>query len=166
MLVVFSPQLYVTFWALSMFDLYVPSERYEQELSKLKQQQAQLDDNKDMVCHALKRADLRFLIESILSFMWSFITFVLVTNVKQNKSEMMLCYKINRFKRDYAEKSCFSFVMILILKEHFWWMYNRFSVPSSTVIAGDLKLTFFVIVLLSCSLSARKRKRKKDVLFW
>ena len=45
----FSPQLYVTFWALSMFDLYVPSERYEQELSKLKQQQAQLDDNKDMV---------------------------------------------------------------------------------------------------------------------
>lgn len=52
-----------------MFDLYVPSERYEQELSKLKQQQAQLDDNKDMVCHALNRADLRFLIESILSFM-------------------------------------------------------------------------------------------------
>lgn len=46
---VFSPQLYVTFWALSMFDLYVPTERYEQELSKLKQQQAQLDDNKDMV---------------------------------------------------------------------------------------------------------------------
>ncbi|RMX55597.1 hypothetical protein pdam_00001751, partial [Pocillopora damicornis] len=43
-----SPQLYVTFWALSMFDLYVPSERYEQELNKLKQQQAQLDDNKDM----------------------------------------------------------------------------------------------------------------------
>ena len=59
----------MTFWALSMFDLYVPSERYEQELSKLKQQQAQLDDNKDMVCHALNRADLRFLIESILSFM-------------------------------------------------------------------------------------------------
>ena len=53
LLVVFSPQLYVTFWALSMFDLYVPSERYEQELSKLKQQQAQLDDNKDMVCPAL-----------------------------------------------------------------------------------------------------------------
>ena len=52
-LVVFSPQLYVTFWALSMFDLYVPTERYEQELSKLKQQQAQLDDNKDMVCPAL-----------------------------------------------------------------------------------------------------------------
>ena len=55
LLVVFSPQLYVTFWALSMFDLYVPSERYEQELSKLKQQQAQLDDNKDMVCPALFR---------------------------------------------------------------------------------------------------------------
>ena len=36
-----------------MFDLYVPSERYEQELNKLKQQQAQLDDNKDMVCLAL-----------------------------------------------------------------------------------------------------------------
>jgi len=58
-----------------MFDLYVPSERYEQELSKLKQQQAQLDDNKDMVRPALNRVDLRFLMESILSFMWSFITF-------------------------------------------------------------------------------------------
>lgn len=32
-----------------MFDLYVPSERYEQELNKLKQQLAQLEDNKDMV---------------------------------------------------------------------------------------------------------------------
>lgn len=50
----FSPQLYVTFWALSMFDLYVPSERYEQELNKLKQQQAQLDDNKDMVSFIIK----------------------------------------------------------------------------------------------------------------
>ncbi|KAK2556060.1 THO complex subunit 2 [Acropora cervicornis] len=43
-----SPQLYVTFWALSMFDLYVPTERYEQELNKLKLQVAQLEDNKDM----------------------------------------------------------------------------------------------------------------------
>ncbi|XP_044176473.1 THO complex subunit 2-like isoform X1 [Acropora millepora] len=43
-----SPQLYVTFWALSMFDLYVPTERYEQELNKLKLQLAQLEDNKDM----------------------------------------------------------------------------------------------------------------------
>ena len=46
---IFSPQLYVTFWALSMYDLYVPLERYEQELTKLKQQLTQLDDNKDMV---------------------------------------------------------------------------------------------------------------------
>ena len=44
----------MTFWALSMFDLYVPSERYEQELNKLKQQQAQLDDNKDMVSSIIK----------------------------------------------------------------------------------------------------------------
>ena len=44
-----SPQLYVTFWALCMFDLHVPTERYEQELSKLKQQQNELDDNKEMV---------------------------------------------------------------------------------------------------------------------
>lgn len=48
---VFSPQLYVTFWALSMYDLYVPLERYEHELTKLKQQLTQLDDNKDMVCY-------------------------------------------------------------------------------------------------------------------
>lgn len=43
--------MYVTFWALSMYDLYVPLERYDQELTKLKQQLAQLDDNKDMVCY-------------------------------------------------------------------------------------------------------------------
>ena len=49
MVCVCSPQLYVTFWALSMFDLYVPTERYEQELNKLKLQLAQLEDNKDMV---------------------------------------------------------------------------------------------------------------------
>lgn len=41
----------MTFWALSMYDLYVPLERYDQELTKLKQQLAQLDDNKDMVCY-------------------------------------------------------------------------------------------------------------------
>ena len=34
-----------------MYDLYVPLERYEQELTKLKQQLTQLDDNKDMVCY-------------------------------------------------------------------------------------------------------------------
>ena len=59
----FSPQLYVTFWALSMFDLYVPSERYEQELNKLKQQQAQLDDNKDMVSFIIKQKVLKSLIK-------------------------------------------------------------------------------------------------------
>lgn len=55
-----SPQLYVTFWALSMYDLYVPLERYEQELTKVKQQLTQLDDNKDMPVSKKKKEKERY----------------------------------------------------------------------------------------------------------
>ncbi|XP_064481885.1 THO complex subunit 2-like isoform X2 [Ornithodoros turicata] len=44
-----SPQFYVTFWSLSMYDLHVPSSSYDREIKKLKQQVAQIEDNKDMV---------------------------------------------------------------------------------------------------------------------
>lgn len=112
--VVFSPQLYVTFWALSMFDLYVPSERYEQELSKLKQQQAQLDDNKDMVCSAMIKVDLSFLSPFCLScdLLLLQILHVLVTCMKQNTSEMMLCFKSNRLKYNLCCENLFTIVMI------------------------------------------------------
>lgn len=45
-----SPQFLVTFWSLSMYDLYVPGESYQREISKLKQLAAQTADSKDMVC--------------------------------------------------------------------------------------------------------------------
>lgn len=44
-----SPQFLVTFWSLSMYDLYVPVESYQREISKLKQLAAQSADSKDMV---------------------------------------------------------------------------------------------------------------------
>jgi len=44
-----SPQFLVTFWSLSMYDLYVPVESYQREISKLKQLAAQTADSKDMV---------------------------------------------------------------------------------------------------------------------
>ena len=47
----FSPQLYVTFWSLAMYDLNVPLERYEVEMNKLKLTQSQLDDNKEIVSY-------------------------------------------------------------------------------------------------------------------
>ena len=75
-----------------MFDLYVPSERYEQELSKLKQQQAQLDDNKDMVCPALFWVHFTCL---VIFYYFKF-PMGLVTYMKQNTSKMLLCYKNNR----------------------------------------------------------------------
>ncbi|XP_070553830.1 THO complex subunit 2-like isoform X2 [Ptychodera flava] len=43
-----SPQFYVTFWALSMYDLYVPSNSYEKEITKIKGQLATLEDNRDV----------------------------------------------------------------------------------------------------------------------
>lgn len=45
-----SPQFLVTFWSLSMYDLYVPVESYQREVNKLKQLAAQSADSKDMVC--------------------------------------------------------------------------------------------------------------------
>lgn len=44
-----SPQFLVTFWSLSMYDLYVPVESYQREINKLKQLAAQTVDSKDMV---------------------------------------------------------------------------------------------------------------------
>lgn len=45
-----SPQFLVTFWSLSMYDLYVPVESYQREINKLKQLAIQAADSKDMVC--------------------------------------------------------------------------------------------------------------------
>lgn len=44
-----SPQFLVTFWSLSMYDLYVPVESYQREINKLKQLAAQSADSKDVV---------------------------------------------------------------------------------------------------------------------
>ena len=45
-----SPQFLVTFWSLSMYDLYVPADAYQREVNKLKQMASQAADSKDLVC--------------------------------------------------------------------------------------------------------------------
>lgn len=44
-----SPQFLVTFWSLSMYDLFVPAESYQREINKLKQHATQAADSKDLV---------------------------------------------------------------------------------------------------------------------
>ncbi len=42
-----SPSLYITFWSLSLYDIYVPKPRYEDEIKKIQLQITALDDSKD-----------------------------------------------------------------------------------------------------------------------
>ncbi|KAL6430976.1 hypothetical protein ACFW04_007029 [Cataglyphis niger] len=55
-----SPQFLVTFWSLSMYDLYVPVESYQREISKLKQLAAQTADSKDMNISKGKKEQERY----------------------------------------------------------------------------------------------------------
>ncbi|XP_077984941.1 THO complex subunit 2-like isoform X2 [Glandiceps talaboti] len=43
-----SPQFYVTFWSLAMYDLHVPFGSYEKEINKIKGQLTTLEDNRDV----------------------------------------------------------------------------------------------------------------------
>lgn len=44
-----SPQFLVTFWSLTMYDLFVPAGAYEREINKVKQLVASVGDSKDLV---------------------------------------------------------------------------------------------------------------------
>ncbi|EFN80499.1 THO complex subunit 2 [Harpegnathos saltator] len=55
-----SPQFLVTFWSLSMYDLYVPVESYQREVSKLKQLATQTADSKDMNVSKGKKEQERY----------------------------------------------------------------------------------------------------------
>lgn len=44
-----SPQFLVTFWSLTMYDLFVPNDSYQREINKIKQLSLQVMDSKDMV---------------------------------------------------------------------------------------------------------------------
>lgn len=50
-----SPQFLVTFWSLSMYDLQVPAESYQKEISKLKQLSQQAAESKDSVITKKKK---------------------------------------------------------------------------------------------------------------
>lgn len=54
-----SPQFLVTFWSLSMYDLYVPADSYQREINKLKQLATQAADSKDLVRFILIQANIR-----------------------------------------------------------------------------------------------------------
>ena len=55
---VHSIKLYTTFWSLSLYDLYVPVTRYEEEVGKLEQAIKALDDSSDMVRDKCENLDL------------------------------------------------------------------------------------------------------------
>ncbi|XP_015599457.1 THO complex subunit 2 isoform X2 [Cephus cinctus] len=55
-----SPQFLVTFWSLSMYDLYVPMESYQREINKLKQLAVQAADSKDMNVSKGKKEQERY----------------------------------------------------------------------------------------------------------
>ncbi|XP_043830646.1 THO complex subunit 2-like [Dromiciops gliroides] len=50
-----SPQFYVTFWTLTMYDLAVPHNSYEREVHKLKVQMKAIDDNQEMPLNKKKK---------------------------------------------------------------------------------------------------------------
>lgn len=55
-----SPQFLVTFWSLSMYDLYVPADSYQREVNKLKTMSAQVTDSKEMSGSKGKKEQERF----------------------------------------------------------------------------------------------------------
>uniref|UniRef100_A0ABD2WT94 THO complex subunit 2 n=1 Tax=Trichogramma kaykai TaxID=54128 RepID=A0ABD2WT94_9HYME len=55
-----SPQFLVTFWSLSMYDLYVPVDSYQREINKLKQMASQAADSKDMTASKGKKEQERY----------------------------------------------------------------------------------------------------------
>lgn len=65
-----SPQFFVTFWSLSMYDLQVPAESYQREISKLKLLSQQSVDFKDSVCYIYEeeREEIRLIIYLSLFF--------------------------------------------------------------------------------------------------
>ena len=44
-----SVRLYTVFWSLSVYDLYVPKQRYDEEAKKAQQAIQQLEDNYELV---------------------------------------------------------------------------------------------------------------------
>ncbi|XP_066928394.1 THO complex subunit 2-like [Clytia hemisphaerica] len=63
-----SPLLYVTFWSLSMYDLYTPSDRYDEEKAKLKKSINEIDDNKEFTSSSKKKKEIercKLLIEKL-----------------------------------------------------------------------------------------------------
>ncbi|XP_054160183.1 THO complex subunit 2-like [Oppia nitens] len=50
-----SPRFFVTFWTLTMYDLQVPTQSYERELKKFKDQITAADDNKDLAPNKRKK---------------------------------------------------------------------------------------------------------------
>ena len=44
-----SHRLYSTFWSLSLYDLYLPAGRYEEEVNHAKQASREVENNNDMV---------------------------------------------------------------------------------------------------------------------
>ena len=63
-----SPQFFVTFWSLTLYDLFVPTEAYAREINRVKQMSIAANDNKDMTSSKRKKEQERcsLLIEKLL----------------------------------------------------------------------------------------------------
>ncbi|KDR14733.1 THO complex subunit 2 [Zootermopsis nevadensis] len=55
-----SPQFLVTFWSLTMYDLFVPNDCYQREINKIKQLSLQVMDSKDMAASKGKKEQERY----------------------------------------------------------------------------------------------------------
>lgn len=50
-----TPQFYVTFWSLTLYDLHVPSDSYTTQINRIKNTAAQFAENKDMASSKQKK---------------------------------------------------------------------------------------------------------------
>ncbi|XP_018897836.2 THO complex subunit 2 isoform X2 [Bemisia tabaci] len=57
-----SPQFLVTFWSLTMYDLFVPVNAYQREINKIKQTSLSLENSKDLVPSKLKKEQEKHLV--------------------------------------------------------------------------------------------------------
>lgn len=54
-----SPQFYVTFWSMSLYDLFVPTDAYNREINRIKQSSIGFGDNKDLPSSKRKKEQER-----------------------------------------------------------------------------------------------------------
>lgn len=68
-----SPQFMVTFWSLGIYDLEVPNDSYQREISKLKKQSAAALDTREAVTTSIDLMNCECIISIALEFTYFFV---------------------------------------------------------------------------------------------